>query len=169
METTEKEVGLENPLNEFQEKALKEAEEKLEKLKTELSSKKYLIDCSKDDIKMLEEFNRVDAPWKFTECLGIVEVKKDLKEAVKSGKLYINAIAIEAIYYYLSKVEGKGETTNTKSFANIQDYIRVLKAITGSMERVKSDTEKLRNAEFVVAARREGIDTDSETGTQDVK
>ena len=159
METTIKETG-ENPLNEFQLKALKEAEENLEKLRTELEGKKYSIDLKKEDIILLEKFNRLDAPWKFTECLGIVEVEKSLNEAVKSGKLNINAIAIEAIYYYLSKVEGKGKTTNTETFKDIFDYIRVLKGITNGMESVKADTEKYRNAEFVLAARREGIDTD---------
>lgn len=159
METTIKETG-ENPLNEFQLKALKEAEENLEKLKTELEGKKYSIDLKKEDIILLEKFNRLDAPWKFTECLGIVEVEKSLNEAVKSGKLNINAIAIEAIYYYLSKVEGKGKTTNTEAFKDLFDYIRVLKGITNGMESVKADTEKYRNAEFVLAARREGIDTD---------
>ena len=90
-----------------------------------------------------------------------VEIEKELKESIKSGKLYIGAMPIEAIYYYLSKVEGKGKTTDTTTFKNLEDYIRVLKAITTGMEKMKIDNEKLRNAEFVVAARREGIEPDS--------
>ena len=149
-----------SPLNEFQKTALESAEKELEAIKNNLASKKYLIDIKKEDIVKLQKFNDNDAPWKFTESLGVVEVEKDLKKAAKDGNLYIGAVAIEAIYYYLSKVEGKGKTTNTVAFENVEDYIRVLKAITSGMEKVKMDNDKLRNAEFIVASRREGIDTD---------
>jgi GTPase involved in cell partitioning and DNA repair len=150
----------ENPLNDFQKIALEKAEQDLESFKKELESKKYLIDIDKSDILKLKNFNENDATWKFTESLGVIEVKKDLDKAVKEGKLYISSVAIEAIYYYLSKVEGKGKSTNASSFDDVKDYIRVLKAITGGMERVRADNDKLQNAEFVVAARREGINTD---------
>jgi hypothetical protein len=149
-------------LNAFQQVALEKAEQELEAIKNELASKKYLIDIKKEDIVRLQNFNTNDAPWKFTESLGVIEVEKDLQKAAKDGNLYIGAIAIEAIYYYLSKVEGKGKTTNATAFENVDDYIRVLKAVTGGMEKVKADNDKLRHAEFVAAARKEGIDTDSE-------
>jgi len=155
------ELKAENPLTDFQKAALDKAEQELEAIRKELESKKYLIDIDKTDIAKLADFIENDAPWKFTEALGIIEVEKDLAKAVKEGKLYIGAIVIEAIYYYMSKVEGKGKTTGAIAFTFVKDYIRILKAITGGMERAKADNEKLRNAEFVVAARREGIDTDA--------
>ncbi len=148
-------------LTDFQKEALENAEKELDTLRDEITKKKYLIDLSKSDIVLLNDFNNNDAPWKFTECLGVVEIEKELKESIKSGKLYIGAMPIEAIYYYLSKVEGTGKTTNTTTFKNLEDYIRVLKAITTGMERMKIDNEKLRNAEFVVAARREGIEPEA--------
>lgn len=151
-------------LNEFQLKALEDAEKALEALKKETDNKKYLVDLKKEDIALLVKFNKSDAPWKFTECLGIVEVEKQLATAVKEGKLYCGAIAIEAMYYYLSKVEGKGNVPNGEAFSAVEDFIRVLKAITSSVERIKIDNEKLRNQEFIVAARREGINTDVESG-----
>ena len=148
-------------LSEFQVKALKEAEENLEKLQKEFSKKKYLIDLNKQDIEMLANYISNDAPWKFTECLGIKEIDKELKECIKTGKLFISAIATEAMYYYLSKIEGKGTSTNAKAFTNIEDYLRILKSITSCVERIKADNEKIKNAEFVLAARREGIEPDS--------
>ena len=150
-----------NQLNDFQKSALEEAEKQLESLRKEHSTKKYLIDLKKDDIVLLSEFISTDAPWKFTECLGIVEVAKELDTCVKSGKLLTSAVAVEAIYYYMSKVEGKGNTTNSNSFVKLNDYLRVLKAITTGLEKIKADSEILKNAEFVVAARREGIEPDS--------
>lgn len=156
-----------NPLSQFQKEALEDAENELEMLRDEIQKKKYLIDLKKEDITMIQKFIVNDAPWKFTECLGIIEVEKDLNDAVKSGKLYINGVAIEAIYYYMSKVEGKGKETDTSSFTKVEDYIRCLKGITGGLERVKADSEKVRQAEFIVAARREGIEPDESLTTKE--
>ena len=157
--TTEQPVS---SLNDFQINAVEASEKDLEVLRVELSTKKYLIDLKKEDIALLVKFNEKDAAWKFTECLGIVEVEKQLKDATKESKLYTGAIVIEAMYYYLSKVTGKGKGTDTEAFKDVTDFIRVLKAITNGVERIKADNEKLRNQEFIVAARREGINTDSE-------
>lgn len=153
-------------LNEFQLQALDVAEKELMELEVEMSTKKYVVDIDKNDIAMLDSFIKNDAPWKFTESLGIIEVEKSTSEAVKEGKLFTTALAIEAIYYYMSKVEGAGKNTNTKSFKKVDDYIRVLKGITGAMERVKVDSEKVKNAQFVVAARREGIEPDTSIETK---
>lgn len=152
----------ESPLTAFQQAALDQAHEDLEKLKADIESKKYLVDVDKKDIEMLKSFIANDAAWKFTESLGIKEVQKELN-TLKDGKLFTKALAIEAIYYYMSKVEGKGEKPTTTAFANIDDYLRCLKAITNAIERIKADSEKLREAEFVLAARQEGIDVDDST------
>ncbi len=148
-------------LEAFQKDALEVAERELEALKAEHEKKKYLIDLDKKDIEILNNFILNDAPWKFTECLGITEVEKDTKKAAKEGKLFISAVPIEAIYYYLSKVEGTGRKVNSTAFLDIESYQRILKGISGGMEKVKADTDKVRQAEFTVAARREGIEPDT--------
>lgn len=154
-------------LNEFQQEAVKQAEKDLEDLKKEIASKKYLIDITKSEIATLKNFILEDAAWKFTESLGIVEIEKELALAEKEGKLFSKALAIEAIYYYMSKVEGNGNRPNTpKSFTSVSEYIKVLKAITNGVERIKADNEKVNNAEFVLAARMEGIDPDSSVETE---
>jgi hypothetical protein len=148
-------------LSEFQQKALEVAEKELEDLKKEMEGKKYLIDLKKPEIEMLSSFISNDAPWKFTECLGIVEIEKEMKNCIKTGKLFVSAVAVEAIYYYMSKVDGLGNGTNTKTFKTVEDYLKILKPITSGVERIKADTEKVRQAEFVVAARREGIEPEA--------
>lgn len=162
MEITEtvENTELKFELTDFQKSALETAEKELETLKKEVESKKYLVDLNKEDLARLNSFICNDAPWKFTEALGILEVEKEMGKATKEGKLFTKALAIEAIYYYLSKVEGSGDSTKTSSFINVADYIKVVKAITSSVERIKQDNERVRNAEFVVAARREGIEPD---------
>ncbi len=152
----------ENTLNEFQKSALEQAEKDLEAIKTEIVEKRYTVDVEKNDIVNLKNYIIKDAPWKFTECLGIVEVEKSMAIAIKNEKLALGAVELEAIYYYLSKVEGFGKTPETEnSFKSVEDYIRVLKSITILMEDLKSDGERLRKAEFVAAARREGIDPET--------
>lgn len=155
-----------SPLSSFQNDALKDAEKELETLKKELDGKKYLIDVDKNDILAINSFIVNDAPWKFTESLGINEIEKELKKSVKEGKLFITAIAIEAINYFLSKVEGTGKKTNSPAFTSSDHYIKILKAIKGGTEKIKIDTDRVNNAEYVVAARREGIDTEAATNEQ---
>jgi hypothetical protein len=154
-----------SPLTGFQQAALEDAEKELEKMRNELNETKYLIDLSKNEISILNNFILQDAPWKFTESLGVVEVEKETIKATKSGKLFTSAVAIEAIYYYLSKVEGKGKNVNASAFKDVDEYLKVLKAITAGIERIKADNEKMRQAEFVVAARREGIEPDKSLAT----
>lgn len=163
---TEETKTEESPLNKFQQEALKDAEEKLEKMQKDFQAQKYLVDIPKVDIEMLGKFIDKDAPWKFTECLGIKEIEKELIPCIKKGKLFITAIAVEAIYYYLSKVEGFGNGvfvngTETEAFNSVEEYLRLLKPITSTIERIKADGEKIKQASFIVAARREGIEPDS--------
>ena len=154
-----------SPLTDFQKDALIVAEKELEALKAKMEDQKYLVDLDKKDVQAIADFIQNDAQWKFTEALGIVEASKELKKATKDGKLFTKSIAIEAIYYYMSKVEGNGTGTNAKAFATVDDYIRAFKGIANAVERIKADNEKVRHAEFVVAARREGIDPDSSLTT----
>lgn len=150
-----------SPLTNFQQAALDAAEKDLENLGKELESKKYLVDIDKNGIATLSTFINEDAPWKFTESLGVIEVDKEMQIALKKGKLFTSSLAIEAIYYYLSKVEGKGRGTDTKAFSSVEQYTKMLKNITNALERVKADNEKYKQAQFVVAARREGIEPDA--------
>jgi hypothetical protein len=151
---------LKSELTDFQKIALEAAEKELDALKKEIDSKKYLVDLTKEDVAKLSSFISNDADWKFTEALGILEVEKEMVKATKEGKLFTTALAIEAIYYYLSKVEGSGNSTKTSSYTNVTDYIKAVKSIKSALEKVSIDSEKVRNAEFIAAARREGIDPD---------
>lgn len=144
-------------LTEIQKNQLVIAEKDLEDAKAELGKQKYLVDVSKEDIENLSGYITHDAPWKFTEALGIIEVEKELKECAKKGKLFLSPVAVEAIFYYMSKAEGSGKTVKGTGFKTIDEYLKVLKPLNSVLERIKADQEKVRNAEFRVAALREGI------------
>lgn len=154
-------VTIESPLTNFQQAALEVAEKELAELRIAVGNMKYLIDLDKKDLAILDTFLKVDAKWLFTESLGIIETEKAMKAAMKEGKLFTDAPSIQAIYYFLSKVEGNGRTPAATSFNSIEDFVRILKAIKGGIDKIKIENEKVDRADFIVSARREGIEPDA--------
>lgn len=149
-------------LSEIQQAALKTSIDDYKKASSELEKKKYLIDVNKDQIKILKDFARKDAQWKFNECLGIIEINKVLDESEKSGKLFVNSVAVEALYYYLSKVEGKGNyVSNAAAFPSVIEYLAIVKSFVKTREVIKVDQEKLKQLEFVIESRSQGIEPDA--------
>jgi hypothetical protein len=102
-----------------------------------------------------------EAPWKFTESLGIKEVQKELDACQKSGKLFMNAISYEALYFYLSKMEGKGEHVVSEAIKTLDEYLEILKSINVVRNVIANENEKLKHMEFVVASRAEGIEPEA--------
>jgi hypothetical protein len=114
---------------------------KLEDLDTELENKLYLVEGKQEIAEKLKNFIINEAEWKFSESIGIIQTEEDLSKCIKdlsSGKrkeLMLSNLAIEAIYYFLTKVTGKGiETSKT--------YLELLKPISDSLSRAKADKEK---------------------------
>lgn len=149
-----------NPLSDIQKKAYEDAVNELQKAIKEMEGKKYTIDLKKEQIETLYNYITKDAPWNFNESLGIIEVDKVLAEAKKLGKLAIGAIAVEAIYYYLSKVTGKGLIPEAKSFESVNQYLDILKPFVKIRESIVSDQEKIKKLEFVAVSRSQGIEPD---------
>lgn len=149
-------------LTEVQQEALKNAQEKLDAFNKELETKKYLVDLSKEDVDILVKFITEDAKWKFMEALGIGEVKKELDKSVdKSGKVFITAVAIEAIYYYLSKVEGVGSSVDSPAIGTVEKYLKILKGINSARGSVGIDNEKKKQLEYNLACAAEGLDPEN--------
>lgn len=121
----------------------KQLEEKIEKTSKELETKLYIIQGAETAGENLLGFIKNDAQWKFSEALGIGECVRQYESAIKnikSGKtkeLMIPALALEATYYFLTKVEGKGLATADTYVNNL------LKPITDALGRSKADREAL--------------------------
>jgi hypothetical protein len=88
--------------------------EKIDHLTKSLETKKYIVEGGTITGSALLDFLKTDALWKFTEAKGIVEAVKQVQTAIdnytanKVKHLLIDSTALEAIYYFLSKVEKKG-------------------------------------------------------------
>jgi hypothetical protein len=146
-------------LTDVQKEAFIQAQKDVDEFDKELAAKKYLVDLTKDDVEVIQNFIGNDAKWTFMESLGIGEVLKELKNSVdKSGKVFIPAVAVEAIYYYLSKVEGTGHKVNASSIGTVEVYLRLLKAINAARTSVANDNEKKKHLEYILACRAEGLD-----------
>jgi hypothetical protein len=121
----------------------KQLEAKIEKTSKDLETKLYIIQGGKTAGENLLAFIKNDAQWKFSEALGIGECVRQYESAVKnieSGKtkeLMIPALALEATYYFLTKVEGKG-LVSADTYVN-----NLLKPITDALGRSKADREAL--------------------------
>ena len=150
----------ENALTDIQLKAYEEAQAALDKYRSELETKKYLVDLKGQDLKDVLNYMRTEAPWKFTEVLGVKEVIAELEACVKKDKLFITAASLEALYFYLSRVEGKGANVNG-CIGDIEKYIKILKGINAVRNVISSENEKLKEMEFIAASRREGIEPDT--------
>ena len=116
---------------------------KIEKTEKELSEKLYVIEGKQDAVDRIIDFLKHRAEWKFTESLGVLECIKqieDSRQKLKDGKtkeLMTQSLALEAIYYFMTKVEGKGYT-EAYDFVN-----NLLKPISDSLGRAKADRTAL--------------------------
>jgi len=125
------------------EKISKELESKIEKQNKELGTKLYLVQGGESACDHILNFIKNEAQWKFSEALGVGECVRQYEAAlknIKAGKtkeVMIPALALEATYYFLTKVEGKG-------LASADMYVHnLLKPITDALGRSKADREAL--------------------------
>ena len=128
-----------------------ELEKKLIATREEVATKEYPISGGIIAAQALHNFIKNDAQWKFTESLGIMEASRvlsdqitKLKEAQKNGEnvqLTLSAVTIEAIYYFMTKEEGKGLGKATL-FVN-----HLLRPISEALNTSKEDRENINQME----------------------
>jgi hypothetical protein len=88
--------------------------EKIDKTSKVLETKKYIVDGELTSGNAILNFLKTEATWKFTEAKGVVEAVKQIQTAIdgitskKVKHLLVDSTALEAIYYFLSKVEKTG-------------------------------------------------------------
>jgi hypothetical protein len=140
--------------------------ERIENKQKELETKKYIVEGGEKTASAILNFLNIEAQWKFTEALGVIEATKQIEEsakAINTGKtkeLLVNSLALEAIYYFLTKVERKG-LTDAKQFVN-----GLLKPVSDALGRIKQDRDSLdqmvRDRGTLESAIDNGIDVENE-------
>lgn len=138
------------------EKLLADLRIKETEFQKELDTKKYLIEGGKESAKKLYQFITEDATWKFTEALGIIEVEKVLIKFIQSAdkELMLGPLEIEAIYWFLSKIEGVG-------FKEASRYYELLKLVNPAKARMDEARKEYETLQFKIASLEHGIDSDT--------
>lgn len=117
-------------------------EKRLNDFRAELETKTYLVEGQIVTAKALHKFITEDAKWNFSESMGIIETRRQLDTIIKdleTGKrkeIMLSTLALEAIYYFLSKETGVGLESAIYYFNTI------LKPVTDALSRAKQDKEK---------------------------
>jgi len=116
---------------------------KIEKTEKDLSEKLYVVEGKQQSAEHIIEFLKTRAEWKFTESLGILECIKQVQDGekkLKAGKakeLMVPSLSLEAIYYFMTKVEGKG-------YGEAYDFVtNLLKPVSDALGRSKNDRATL--------------------------
>lgn len=153
VETTQiPEGAIANPFAEEFEKASKEVEAEDLAQKT----RKYLIDVKIDDIKLLENYIKNKAPWVGVNAFGILELGRLLQECVKTKKLFLDATAVEAIVFFLGKVEGNGTTSD--SGYTVETFKTIYSAVIATKNSIKVDLDKIEELRYRAASYAQGVD-----------
>jgi hypothetical protein len=132
----------------------------LEALKKDSKGKVYPIKLDSNGIDgdamliAMITFIENEAQWKNMEALGIIEVSKALRKCqatgLKSGNIYLESLPIQAISFFLSKVENTG-------LQKAERHINMQKPFDEALRMIKQDTDKLNQAETELAAAENGI------------
>lgn len=154
--------------NEQRQKMIDKLSEKIDKMTKVLETKKYIVDGELTTGNALLNFLKNEATWKFTEAKGIVEAVKQIQAAIdgvtskKVKHLLVDSTALEAIYYFLSKVEKTG--LDAAAF-----YIdNMVLPVSNALGRAKEDRMELdqlqRDRGTLEAAVDSGADIENEDG-----
>jgi len=140
----------------LKEEKIKKAKEEYENFQKELEKKMYLVEGGKITADYLIYFLEKEAEWKGGEALGVVKAHEDVVKAIKENEkqLFLSALCIEAIAYYISKKSGIG-LQEAKEFKN-----NIFMPINEAMGKINADREKLKELEYNWAALSQGIETE---------
>jgi len=129
--------------NEQRQKMVDMLTEKIEQKEKEVATKLYLIEGGEPVATAVVDFLQNKAQWKFSEALGIMECIRQVNEAKtniakkKTKEFMIPSLALEAIYYFLTKVEGVG-------ISEAENYVKnLLKPVSDGLSRAKNDREAI--------------------------
>ena len=140
---------------------IKALQQEIEERNKEISTKFYVVEGGAATGKSLLEFMSKEAKWKFTEAIGVVECIRELNDAVKkaeSGKeLFLQVLPIEAIWFFINKVEDVG-VEKASHYVN-----HLLKPVAEAMGRIKVDRDKVNELMHRQGALEVGADFEKET------
>lgn len=153
----------EQKANEIAQK-LEVAKKSLAAIEEETKDKQYALKVgSEEALDNLVNFITEKAHWKFTEALGVQQVFKKLEECkkhkLKNGCIFIGALEVDAIHYFMSKAEGQG--LNEAEF-----FLSILKPMNETIKLLTADRKQIEKLTQQIAAYENGINIDGEDSVE---
>lgn len=115
--------------------------ESLKKKQEELSDKKYLVDGGSKTQEIILSFLDNEAKWKSHEALGVIKAFEETEKGLKNKELFLSGLCIEAIAYYVDKVEGAG-LKSAKRFS--EDLFKPVNEVYGKVQYDRQELKKLQ-------------------------
>ena len=141
-------------LNQLDQARIEDLISRINGKKEEISKKEYAVSITAEAFGKLKNFMENEAEWSQTESLGVIEVAKVLesiqKEGINGGTVFIQALPLEAMHYFLSKSRGKG-------LQAANDFLAIWKPLDLALQRTKSDASEIKDLEKELAAAQQGI------------
>lgn len=141
-------------INKLDKARIEDLIQKINNKKEEISKKEYAVTITAEAFGKLKNFMENEAEWNQTESLGVIEVMKVLeaiqKEGINGGTIFVQALPLEAMHYFLSKTRGKG-------LQAANDFMTIWKPLDLALHRAKSDASEIKELEKELAAAQQGI------------
>jgi hypothetical protein len=157
MEQNMNEETFENVEVQIDEAKIKALEIEIQEKSKELETKVYAVQLDEEALTLLKDYMSNEVSWNGLECIGVVEVNRILNGEVKSANnmIFLKAIEIQAIHYFVSKVSGKG----LKDAIKYTDFSKkVSKHVNESLEKTKGDAMELNSLKEKLKAAMQGVD-----------
>lgn len=127
----------------------------------EMNTKFYIVEGNVARGEQLIKFLTEKAQWKFTEAIGVVEAVKEITEAVnkakaRNGQLFLQILPLEALWFFINKVEGVGLAEADYYQSNL------VKPIGEALSRVKNDRDSINQLMMRQGALEAGADFEQE-------
>jgi len=130
----------------------------------EMETKLYIVEGGAETGEKLLKFVSEEAQWKFTEAIGVVEMTKEIEDATenaKSGKqLFLRVLPLEALWFFINKVEGVG-LEKAKYYST-----NLLKPIGDALARVKADRDAINELMMRQGSLEAGADFEQEVAPE---
>jgi len=132
---------------------VKLAADSLDSFKKELKTKLYALKGDDALVAEFKDFVENEAQWKAMEALGIEELSRVFNDMgpVKNGVFYLKNLEVDALHYFLSRVEGKGKETSAK-------FLRMIRSVNEAVKMVQADNRNQIKLEHELTAAEQGID-----------
>lgn len=146
---------IEDILGKLDQAKIQDLRQRIADKKEQIARKEYAVGINSSSFQNLYSFMYNEAEWNQTESVGVIEVIKVLdsikQEGIKDNTVFMQALPLEAIHYFLSKKKGKG-------LEEAVSFLDVWKPIDQALQSAKNDAVEIKDLEKQLSAAEQGIE-----------